>query len=100
MYWKYTLITKSCWLQTSLLIVEGWLQGDKYEGLDFLKGETGSHNKLILYMNSKHKNRNNYCLIYCRKLNIKTQIFESENNFCIENIPWLQRVVDYKQACW
>ena len=38
------------------------------------------------------------CLIYCRKLNIKTQRFESENNFCIENIPWLQRVVDYKQA--
>ena len=53
---------------------------DEYKGLH-------AHKILILYMNSKHKNRNNYCLIYYRKLNIKTKKFESENNFCIENIP-------------
>ena len=49
-------------------------------------------------MNSKHKNRNNYCLIYSRNLNIKTQIFEFENNFywkytLITESWWLQ-VVD------
>ena len=32
-------------------------------------------------MNSKHKNRNNYYLIFCKNLNIKTQIFEFKNNF-------------------
>ena len=55
-----------------------------------------AHNKLILSKDSKHKNWNNCCLIYCKKLNIKTQIFEFENNFCIEKYTlitgscWLQ----------
>ena len=40
-------------------------------------------------MYSKHKNKNNYCLIMSnllQNLNIKIQRFDSENNFCIENI--------------
>ena len=52
-------------------------------------------------MNSKHKNRFNYCLIcliYCRNLIIKTQIVESENI-----VYWKYTLIIescWKQACW